>query len=271
MSKQEQRNSTYKALKEYILSKDSGKKLKEDLKEALSKKKLYLTLEKKKGEYIFKKDKMGHFNVTDRLLRFLIVEMYNSMLEDSTLESVAEFVGLINSKLEDIGYLYLILTSVEVKGGTAANVGILIDRDIVSTIHYKDSEILNLDKKEGKYTLISIDTADMDENKAGNCVGGGWCSYFWDIESPKKKYKKDERIIFEVDGKIYADVTIGHLVDIAEQYYTDRRNKDESSWEIGLDTTGEDEDVDKDEKSWYVKGAYVYVKNFAIGHNYKYR
>lgn len=260
-------------LMNYILSKESGSKLKRDLKQALDKKHFYITLKKKKGTYIMKKDSMGHFSVTDRLLRFLIVEMYNSMLEDSTLESVAEFVGLINSKLEEIGYLYLILTSVKVKGGIAANVGILIDRDIVSTIHYKNREMLYTDeKKEGEYTLISIDTADMNESEAGNCVGGGWCSYFWDVKSPKKKYKKDERIVFEVDGKIYADVTVGHLEDISEQYYTDKKNKDESSWEIGLDTTGYDEDIeDEEEKNWYVKGNYVYVKNFAIAHNYKYR
>lgn len=269
-TQKKQRTLVYEALIAYILDKSSGTEIKRRLEKNLDKKHFYISLKKVGSKYVVKEDPRRDFKVTDRLLRFLVLEMYKSMIEDSSLESVAEFVGLVNRLIIDIDYLYLILSSVDVKGGVAAKVGICIRGKIVSTIDIEGEETFLDGRKEGDYTLISLDSANLDEGDAGNCIGGGWCAYFWTIPSPKKKYRKTDRIVFEVDGELIADVTLDKLAEMADQYYTDDENEDDY-WQIGLDTSGYDEDVENEDKNWYIKGKYVYVKEFAIAHNYRYR
>lgn len=254
------RNQTFDALMEFVLDKDTPKELKERFKKGFDKNYFEIKLQKYKGNYDIIKE--HDFTVTNRLLRFVVYTLYKNEVEYAkdekqypTFQSVAEFIAFINNYVVHLGYLSLILTSNHISG----EIDIAVKGKIISHINYYGKEELPKNKYKGKYILIEIDSAHINKREGGNCTGGGHCTWFIDYPSPKKKYRKNERLIFEVDGEFIAETTAGELAKIAEQSVGDR-----DDWTISLDTTGYDEDLEDDEKNWYETKNHVYIKNFNL-------
>ena len=258
------RKLTFDELIEYILDKDTGKEIKERFKNGFEDTQFGLKITKSKEKY--KIVKSDDFTVTNRLLRYMVYELYKNDVEYAedpkeypTFENVALFVAFVNNYVGRHGYLSLILTSTATSGGIAGEFDIAIQGRIMSHINYIGEEELPKNKYEGKYTLIEIDSSEIDIKSGGQCVGGGDCYWFIDYPSPKEKYKKNERLIFEIDGDFILDTTVDELIDRAGQSLGER-----DDWTIGLDETGLDDDLENNQKSWWETTKYVHIHLFQL-------
>lgn len=264
---------TFEELIEYIMGDETGSLIKDRFRREFKNVHFYLEIKKNKSKYTLVKH--GHFEVNDRLLRFIIYTLYKNEVEYAedkiqypTFNSVAEFVAFINNYISHIGYISLILTSAPTKGGIGGEIDILLmtKGKILSHIDYYGNEEGPKSRYKGKYTLLSIDSSTLDKRSAGNCVGGGHCYTYYNINSPKEKFKKGDRIIVEVDGEFVVDTTIDDFVKNAGQSLGES-----DVWTIGLDETGDDDSFDDEEKSWRETKEHIYVNNFLLTQHERYR